>query len=180
MATRICVLLLCLPLCLPIFGQNFGSFNQETPEQVAKGLRTLVEAAPKLAFSAPTELVVQPPKAGWEMGMVSWIALDGNGNLYLLQRGAKADPILVVDRQGHLLHSWGNGRYKIPHSIRIDQQGNVWTVDASSSVVLKYSPQGEKLMDFDVGGQLKNSGNAFNGATDIAFGPNGRLFIADG
>ena len=112
--------------------------------------------------------------------MVSWIALDGKGNLYLLQRGEKADPVLAVDREGHLLRSWGKGQYKIPHSIRIDPQGNVWTVDASSSVVLKYSPRGEKLMEIDVGGQPANSGSAFNGATDIAFGPNGRLFISDG
>jgi streptogramin lyase len=112
--------------------------------------------------------------------MVSWIALDGKGTLYLLQRGEKADPVLAVDRDGHLLRSWGKGLYKIPHSIRIDPQGNVWTVDASSSVVLKYSPRGEKLMEIDVGGQPANSGSAFNGATDIAFGPNGRLFISDG
>ena len=85
-----------------------------------------------------------------------------------------------MDLEGHLLRSWGKGLYKIPHSIRIDPHGNVWTVDASSSVVLKYSPHGEKLMEIDVGGQPENSGNAFNGTTDIAFGPDGRLFISDG
>jgi outer membrane protein assembly factor BamB len=175
MSARICLLL----LCLPILAQNFGSPNQEARAQAAASLRTLIAAAPKLPFRA-TEFIVHPPNADWETGMVSWIALDGKGNLYLLQRGEKADPVLAVDREGHLLHSWGKGLYKIPHSIRIDPRGNVWTVDASSSVVLKYSPRGEKLMEIDVGGQPANSGSAFNGATDIAFGPNGRLFISDG
>src|SRR4029077_5742932 len=174
MSTRICVLL----LCLPIFAQNSGSPNQEVRAQAAC-LRTLIEAAPKLPFRA-TEVMVQPPNTDWETGMVSWIALDGKGTLYLIQRGEKADPVLVVDLEGHLLRSWGKGLYKIPHSIRIDPHGNVWTVDASSSVVLKYSPHGEKLMEIDVGGQPENSGNAFNGTTDIAFGPDGRLFISDG
>jgi sugar lactone lactonase YvrE len=168
-----------LLLCLPTFAQNSFSPNQEAPAQAAARLRRLIEAAPKLPFRA-TEFTVQPPNADWEMGMVSWVALDGKGNLYLLQRGNKADPVLVVDREGHLLRSWGKGLYKIPHSIRIDPHGNVWTVDASSSVVLKYSPQGEKLMEIDVGGQSENSENAFKGATDIAFAPNDHLFISDG
>jgi DNA-binding beta-propeller fold protein YncE len=69
--------------------------------------------------------------------------------------------------------------YAIPHSIRIDPQGNVWTVDSSSSKVYKLSSKGEKLMTIEVGGQ-PNNGSSFNGATDIAFAPNGHLYISDG
>jgi DNA-binding beta-propeller fold protein YncE len=174
MFIRFCVLF----LCLPIFAQNSGTPNQEA-QATATRLRTLIEASPRLPFSA-TEFIVQPANADWETGMVSWIALDGKGTLYLLQRGAKADPVLVVDREGHCCVPGEKVLYKIPHSIRIDPQGNVWTVDASSSVVLKYSPHGEKLMEIDVGGKPENSQNAFNGTTDIAFGPNGHLFISDG
>ncbi|HWZ45268.1 MAG TPA: 6-bladed beta-propeller [Candidatus Saccharimonadales bacterium] len=178
MSIRLYLLLLCLP-SLPLVAQNSASPTQEAAAQAATRLRTLIEAAPKLPFSA-TEFVIQPPNADWATGMISWIARDGKGTLYLLQRGEKADPVLAVDRQGHVLRSWGKGLYKIPHSIRIDPQGNIWTVDASSSVVLKYSAQGEKLMEIDVGGQPENSSSAFKGTTDIAFGPNGQLFIADG
>jgi streptogramin lyase len=175
MFMRICVFL----LCLPILFQNTTSPNQEARAQAAARLRAMIEAAPKLPFTA-TEFTVQPPSADWESGMVSWVAQDRKGSLYLLQRGEKADPVLVVDREGHLLRSWGKGLYKIPHSIRIDPQGNIWTVDAASSTVIKYSPQGEKLMQIDVGGQPENSRSAFVGTTDIAFGPDGRLFISDG
>jgi hypothetical protein len=172
---RFCVFLLCLPMLV----QNAGAPSQDARAQAAARLRAMIEAAPKLPFTA-TEFNVQPPSADWEPGMVSWVALDGKGNLYMIQRGDKADPVLVVDHEGHLLRSWGKGLYKIPHSIRIDPQGNVWTVDAASSTVLKFSPQGEKLMEIDVGGQPENPRSAFVGTTDIAFGPNGRLFISDG
>jgi hypothetical protein len=175
MFIRFCVFL----LCLPILVQNAGAPNQDARAQAAARLRAMIEVAPKLPFTA-TEFNVQPPSADWETGMVSWVALDGKGNLYMIQRGDKADPVLVVDHEGHLLRSWGKGLYKIPHSIRIDPQGNVWTVDAASSTVLKFSPQGEKLMQIDVGGQPENSRSPFVGTTDIAFGPNGRLFISDG
>ncbi len=91
----------------------------------------------------------------------------------------KADPILVVNRDGKILRSWGKGMYKIPHSIRIDPRGNVWTVDASSSMVYKFTPKGEKLMEISVGGQPASK-QGFNGTTDIAFAPNGHLYISDG
>ena len=55
--------------------------------------------------------------------------------------------------RGKLLRSWGKGDSKIPHSIRIDPAGNVWTVDAGSSIVVKYSPLGKKLMTIPVGEQ---------------------------
>src|ERR1700756_1938576 len=99
MSTRNCALL----QCLPIFAQNSGSPNQEVGRR--RSACALIEAAPKPPFRE-TEVMVQPPNADWETGMASWIALDGKGTLYLLQRGEKADPVLLVDREGPLLRSW--------------------------------------------------------------------------
>jgi sugar lactone lactonase YvrE len=147
-------------------------------DRAAADLHARIEASPKLPFVA-TPFVAKPPSAEWRSGMVSWVALDKAGRLYELQRGEKADPVLVLDRQGKVLRSWGKGGYTIPHAIRIDPAGNVWTVDAAASRVIKYSPRGEKLMTIEVGEQPQTRG-PFNGASDIAFGPNGRLFITDG
>jgi outer membrane protein assembly factor BamB len=146
--------------------------------QPSSDLRARIEASPTLPFNG-VHFVAHPPRTGWESGFVSWLAVDSKGLIYEIQRGEQADPVLVLDRDGKVLRSWGKGEYKIPHSIRIDPAGNVWTVDAGSSVVIKYSPQGEKLMTIVVGEQPE-SRNGFNGTTDIAFGPNGRLFITDG
>jgi DNA-binding beta-propeller fold protein YncE len=156
----------------------------QTPEDAAKKeatarLHALLDAAPKAILNR-TELAVQPTAEGFELGMISWVDIDRKGNIYLLQRGEKADPVIVVDRAGHVLRSWGKGLYKIPHSIRIDPSGNVWTVDAESSTVVKFTPQGEKLMQIDVGEQPTGRRSRFVGTTDIAFGPHGRLFITDG
>jgi DNA-binding beta-propeller fold protein YncE len=112
--------------------------------------------------------------------MVSSVATDGRGVIYLLQRGDKADPVIAVNREGRVLRSWGKGMYKIPHSIRIDPSGNVWTVDAESSVILKFTPEGKKLLEIPVGGQPASPKSPFCGTTDIAFGPNRRIFISDG
>jgi len=79
-----------------------------------------------------------------------------------------------------VLRSWGKGLYKTPHSIRVDPAGNIWTTDAESSTVLKYTPAGKKVMQIDVGEQPARPNSHFVGTTDIAFGPHGRLFITDG
>jgi streptogramin lyase len=176
MSIRLFAILLCLPT---LFAQQAGVPTQDARAEAAAHLRAMIEASPKLPFTA-ADFVVQPANADWESGMVSWVALDRKGTIYLLQRGEKADPVLVVNRDGKILRSWGKGLYKIPHSIRLDPQGNVWTVDAASSTVIKFSSQGEKLMQIDVGGQPQNSRSQFVGTTDIAFGPNGRIFISDG
>ncbi len=45
--------------------------------------------------------------------------------------------------------------------------------------MIEYSPLGKKLMTISVGEQPDN-GSPFNGTTDVAFGPNGHIFITDG
>jgi DNA-binding beta-propeller fold protein YncE len=169
--------LVCLLLCgqHPVHAQKL---DKEAPSTAAADLRARIDASPKLHFHG-IPFAAQPPSPGWASGTISWVAVDNSGNIYELQRGDKADPVLVLDREGKLLRSWGKGDYTIPHSIRIDPAGNVWTVDAGSSVVIKYSPLGKKLMTIAVGEQPEN-GSAFHGTTDIAFGPDGHLFITDG
>src|SRR5215208_273550 len=89
-------------------------------------------------------------------------------------------PFVVVNREGRVLRSWGKGMYVMPHSIRIDPEGYVWTTDAKSSHVIKFTPDGREMMTIAVGGQPADCAREFCGTTDIAFGPNGHLYITDG
>ena len=134
-------------VCLPAWTQNA---NAPDLEAQATALKLPVEKAPKSALER-TQIKLQAPAAGWEIGYPSAVTMDNAGSIYVLQRGEKADPLLVLNRDGKVVRSWGKGLYKIPHSIRIDPQGNIWTVDSGSSMVLKFSPQGEKLMEISVG-----------------------------
>jgi DNA-binding beta-propeller fold protein YncE len=136
---------------------------------------------PRLAVEQ-VPLAVRTPSTQ-SLGTVSSVASDRNGVIYVLQRGDKADPVIVVDRDGRVLRSWGKGMFTVPHSIRIDPAGNIWTVDAGSSVVFKFSPEGKKLQEIAVGEIAPAERCAFPtlcGTTDISFGPAGRLFISDG
>jgi peptidylamidoglycolate lyase len=148
---------------------------QRPPDEAEKALRAAVTAAPQIALTATP--ITLP---GVELGMVSWVASSPDGTVYLLQRGEKADPVLAIDRGGKVLRSWGRGRYVMPHAIRVDAQGNVWTTDAASSHVIKYSPRGEVLLDIAVGGQPSPCRNNFCSTTDVAFAADGRVFVSDG
>ena len=112
------------------------------PDAAEQALRALVAAAPQLPFDA-APLPVTPPTADFAMGMVSWVTSAKDGTTYLLQRGDKADPVIAVDPNGTVLRSWGKGLYVMPHAIRVDPQGNVWTADAASSHVIKYLARGK-------------------------------------
>src|SRR5712692_1511618 len=118
-ATRL-IPILGLSLCLRMQAQSVEAFR----------------AAPRLPVEQ-VPLAARMSNAS-TLGTVSSVAADRDGNIYILQRGDKADPVIVVNREGRVLRSWGQGMYTVPHSIRVDPEGNIWTVDAGSSVLLKF------------------------------------------
>jgi len=140
--------------------------------------RALMRSSPALQLKL-TELSISPPRPGWKIEMASSVAVDRNGLVYVLQRGSDADPVIVLDRQGRVVRSWGRGLYKIPHSIRIDGDGSVWTADAGSSMVYKFSADGKQQLEINVGGLPTAPRSPFCGTTDIAFARD-RILISDG
>jgi DNA-binding beta-propeller fold protein YncE len=155
--------------------------NPSTPDERAAmdahnaELRKLLQSTVPLAMDAGPIPVKHPDGAG----LVSWVAADRQGLVYLLRRTADADSVLVIDREGRVVRSWGKGLFTTAHAIRVDPRGNVWTVDAASSMVYNFSHEGKTLLQIEVGGQPTPCGN-FCSTTDIAFAPDGNLFIADG
>ena len=131
-------------------------------------------ALPPLAMDTETVQVDR----GVTLGMVSAVAGDASGNLYVLHRPESGDPVLVLDRSGHLLRSWGAGMFEAPHGIRVDPSGAVWTVDATSSAVLKFDHTGNLLLRVEL--DRPTVRDVFCGATDIAFGPDGLVYVSDG
>jgi DNA-binding beta-propeller fold protein YncE len=150
-----------------------------SPEQKADSdaLRALTKATPVLQM----DRVELHPKMKLEG--ISMIAADAAGTIYVIHRPTdpNADPIVVLDPTGKVLRSWGKGLYKIPHGIRIDPAGNIWTLDANLSKVFKFTAMGKKLLEIDVGG-VPDATREFCGITDVAFSPrnDGHVFIADG
>src|SRR5712691_7953529 len=138
-------------------------------------LRDLIQAVPQLPVDR-FELKVHPPLP---LEGISAVTADEQGNMYVLHRPANGNPVVVLDAKGNLLRSWGKGMFKIPHGIRLDPSGNVWTVDANTSMVYQFTSEGKKLLEISVG-DVPDPSRTFCGATDVAFAPNGHVFVSDG
>src|SRR5215471_10088096 len=72
------------------------------------------------------------------------IAADGKGMVYLLR--ASDPPVLVFNREGKLLKTWGSGLFKEAHSIDLDRDGNLWITDRADNQVFKFTSEGKQLM----------------------------------
>jgi len=119
--------------------------------------------------------------AGWKFGRVSAVATNPAGTeVYVFQRGKKADPLIVFDSKGKYLRSWGKGMFGNPHGLRVDREGNVFVTDNGDHQVMKFTRDGKLLFTLGVKGKAATDNKTFNRPTDIAFAKNGDFYISDG
>ena len=115
--------------------------------------------------------------AGYSLGRCSAVAANSKGEVYLFHRGKH--PILCVDADGKLLRSWGDDLIGTAHGLRVDRQDNVWVTDIGRHRVLKFDPTGKLLLAMGTG-KPGTGTDEFDRPTDIAFGPDGEVFVSDG
>src|SRR5882762_249039 len=118
--------------------------------------------------------------AGWKFGRVSSVTTDSKGDVYVFQRGKRADPVVVYDAQGKFLRSWGRGFFGNPHGIRADKDDNIWCVDNGNHQVYKFTHDGKLLMTLGVKSKPGTDDKTFDKPTDIAWAANGDIYVFDG
>lgn len=132
---------------------------------------------------------------GWDAPMAA-VAVDSHDRVYGFNRGAH--PVMVFDREGTYLSSWGEGLFAFPHAITVDSQDNVWVVERNQCLVMKFTASGKLLMTIGAKGyrsdtgvapddfssssyqKVTHGGGPFNLPAGIAIAPSGDIFIADG
>ena len=147
--------------------------------------------------------------AAWNFGQVSGVATTANGYILVLHRGAepimlfdsggrfvrawgdglfdngKVAGIAPADREpgqsGYTAVYGAAGCHNCgAHAVRVDPDGNIWVVDAPGHVVYKMDFQGRVLLELGARGVAGRSPNTFNLPTDVAFGPDGAIYVSDG
>jgi DNA-binding beta-propeller fold protein YncE len=111
------------------------------------------------------------------------VAINSKGHIFVLHRGP--NPLMEFDANGKFIRALGEGLFDRPHGLRIDAQDNIWTTDARSHVVYKFSPEGRILLVLgvrDTAGEMHSYGHLrlFNEPNDMAFGPQGDIFVVQG
>ncbi|WP_074304786.1 peptidyl-alpha-hydroxyglycine alpha-amidating lyase family protein [Singulisphaera sp. GP187] len=113
-----------------------------------------------------------------QFGAVSALATDSTDRIFVFHRGEH--PIVVFDRDGKFVRSWGDGLVKKAHGLRIDHNDNIWITDIGDHLVRKFAHDGTLLMTLGTKGKPGDGPDQFNQPTDVAVTPSGAFFVTDG
>jgi DNA-binding beta-propeller fold protein YncE len=118
--------------------------------------------------------------SGWNLREVPGIAVDKKDNIYLFSRSEH--PLVILDREGNFLRSWGEGVFKNPHGIYIAPDDAIFLTDDGDHTVRKFTLEGELLLTIGTPGAAAPfmSNKPFNRPCQIALSPKGDIYIADG
>jgi DNA-binding beta-propeller fold protein YncE len=110
------------------------------------------------------------------LNWVTDVAVDSQDRVYLFQRGDP--PVIVFSSTGEYLCSWGSNRILDAHGIFcIDER--ILLVDRDAHEIQEYDTHGN--LKRTIGQRHRPSFQApFNAPTDVAVGPNGDIYVADG
>ena len=115
---------------------------------------------------------------GWRFGWIPAVACDSEDRVYVYSRSEH--PMVVFDREGRFLASWGDEVLQDAHGIFIDGQDQVWCVERETHCVRKFTRQGELLMTLGTPGRAGAEGDPFRLPTDLTLDAEGFIYVSDG
>ena len=129
--------------------------------------------------------------AGWDWVEVAGVAADKQDRVYVFSRSNH--PVMVFDRSGAFLSSWGEGLFTRPHGIFIGPDDAVYCTDDCGHTVRKFTPNGRLLLTLGVSGKPSDTGATsmdfrtifragppFHYPTNLALSASGEMYVADG
>jgi hypothetical protein len=111
---------------------------------------------------------------------VAAVGVDAQDRVYAFNRGAH--PMVVFDRDGKLLTTWGEGVFKRAHGLHVAPDETLWLTDDGDHTVRHCTLDGKVLLTLGVPGKptAYMSGEPFHRCTHTALSPRGDLYVSDG
>jgi len=85
---------------------------------------------------------------GWNLTDVASVAVDSKDGVYVFNRGAH--PMVVLDREGNFVRSWGEGLFSRAHGLHIDADDNLYCTDDGDHTVRKCTTDGKVLLTIGI------------------------------
>jgi DNA-binding beta-propeller fold protein YncE len=161
------------------------------------------QAAPEIPF----ESIPDPLRFSTDLylGEATGVAVNSQKHVFVFSRGnttgpayaASAAQLLEFGPDGRFIREIGKNLYawSFAHAVRIDKDDNIWAIDKGSDMIIRFNPEGRVTMVFgrkqeasdESTGPLKHpvpplpaEDGRFRQPTDVAFSPEGDIFISDG
>lgn len=117
---------------------------------------------------------------GWLFGEVAAVAVDRKDQVYVFCRGEH--PMIVFNRDGNFLRSWGEDIFKNPHGLHMAPDDTLYCTDDGDHTVRRMSLDGRVLLEIGVPGKPSPhmSGLPFHRCTHTALSPQGDIYVTDG
>src|SRR4030081_485468 len=155
-------------------------------------LKATATNVPEIPYESVPNFLKLP--AGEYLGESVGVATNSKGHTLGYHRSATTR-LFEFDQNGNFLKEIGKGYYgfEFAHSVRVDAEDNIWTVDEGTNVVTKFSPEGKVLMVLGrrpsaalgevatpTGPNQPAQKYIFCRPTDVAWDPQGDIFVSDG
>src|SRR3954469_1295257 len=154
--------------------------------------KATIAGVPEIPFTSVPNFLKLP--AGEYLGEAVAVATNSKGHIFVYHR-RDTTRLFEFDRNGTFLKEIGKGYYgfEFAHSVRVDKDDNIWTVDEGTNLVTKFSPDGKVLMVlgrrppavdgpvvFPAGPNQPSQKYIFCRPTDVGWDPQGNIFVSDG
>jgi len=117
---------------------------------------------------------------GWRYGDVAAVGVDRKDNVYVFNRGPH--PMIVYDRDGNFLRSWGEGVFHRAHGLHMGPDDTIYLTDDGDHTVRQCTLEGKILLTIGIPGRPAPfmSGEPFHRCTHTALSPKGEIYVTDG
>src|SRR6476660_7949061 len=154
--------------------------------------KATITGVPDIPFSSVPNFLKLP--AGENLGESVAVATNSKGNVFVYHR-RDTTRLFEFDKAGTFIKEIGKGYYgfEFAHSVRVDKDDNIWTVDEGTNMVTKFSPDGKLLMVLGrrppavagvlaapPGPNVPAQKYIFCRPTDVGWDPQGNIFVSDG
>jgi DNA-binding beta-propeller fold protein YncE len=187
-----------------VSGQRGGP-SPEMQAALAKQAE-LEKSSPRLQI---TEEVLNLVVPNHTIGEAVGVAKNSKGNLFVFTRSGNAGPVrgntasqlFEFGPDLKFIKMWGPDNYAagFAHTVRVDRDDNVWMTDEGTNMIVKFAPNGQVSMvlgrkpesldylerfiehgDHIEPGPTTGGVGTYNRPTDVAFDPQGNIYVADG
>src|SRR5258708_17967693 len=106
---------------------------------------------------------------------VAAVGIDAQDRVYAFNRGEH--PMVVFDREGNFLRSWGEGVFRRAHGVHVAPDDTLWLTDDGDHTVRHCTLDGKVLLTIGIPGAPRPymSGEPFHRCTHTPLSPRGSL-----